>query len=277
MVVGAVSLRFDGLTYRYPGSEHDALADVSVEWTGPGLRIVTGRLGSGCSTFLLLATGLAPRILSGTRRGEVHVHGVDPATSAGARDLVGRIGLLLPTPWTQLSGMTYRVADEIAFGPANLGWPAARIRTSVDRTMDLLHLGPLAARDPVTLSGGELLRVILAGLLAMEPDVLLLDEPATELDPTEAERVYALLGDLADRVSVVVATSDLDRVASRADAVVVLDGGRVLTVGEPAFALRHPAAVDLGVTTTIGEVMRGAGAETLPLDVESAVRHLSGP
>src|SRR5207245_6129318 len=123
---------------------------------------------------LLVAADLAPRVVGGKIEGRVNFRG--RGKGEGGR------GIVLPTPWTQLSGMAFTVWDEVAFGPANLGWPRERIAGAVDRSLAALDIGALAAREPATLSGGELQRVVIAGIVAMEPALVLLDEPTAELD-----------------------------------------------------------------------------------------------
>src|SRR5207302_4570372 len=169
------------------------LANITLD-VGPGdIVALVGRGGAGASTLLLVAAGLAPRVTGGRLAGTV---------SRGAR-----AGIVLPTPWTQLSGMAFTVWDEVAFGPANLGWPRERIAKAVDRSLAALDIDALAARDPKTLSGGELQRVVIAGIVAMEPALVLLDEPTAELDPEGAGLVWRLVRALAgDGCSIVVAT-----------------------------------------------------------------------
>src|SRR3989442_9808798 len=104
---------------------------------------------------------------------------------------------LFRSPWTQVSGMAFTVWDEVAFGAANLGWPAHEITRHVDRALERLEIAALASRDPATLSGGELQRVIIAGILAMDPDLVVLDEPTAELDAEGTRAVWRLGPSLA--------------------------------------------------------------------------------
>lgn len=268
-----MSVRLEDVAYRYPAGVEPALRSVTLECRPGELTLVSGRLGAGTSTLLLVMAGLAPRLAGGERSGVVELLGHDPATAVGREALLGRVGLLFSTPWTQLSGMAYTVRDEVAFGPANLGWSRERIRAAVTRELERFEVAHLAGRDPRTLSGGELQRVMLAGVLAMEPDVLLLDEPAAELDPPNAERVYALLPALAVERTVVLGSSDVDRAVSIADRVVLLEDGRVAADGVPHEVLSEERWTASRMSTTVAEVVCQAGcAAPFPLTVDEAVR-----
>lgn len=271
-----MTVALNGVRYRYPGADADALRDVTLAF-GPGeVTLVTGRLGAGCSTLILVAAGLAPHVTGGSRSGSVTTVGVDPASAEGRRHVAGRVGVLLPTPWTQLSGMSHTVREEVAFGPANLGWDRDRIERAVAGAMALVGMEALANRDPRTLSGGELQRVMLAGITAMDPEVLLLDEPTLELDPEGARMVYRLLPALSRRRTVVLATTDVDRAVDVATRVVLLDRGSVIVDGDPHDVLGTDRAVALGCSTTIAQIARVAGgAAPFPLTVGDAVRRFA--
>ncbi|HEY7686022.1 MAG TPA: ABC transporter ATP-binding protein [Gemmatimonadales bacterium] len=257
-------LALEHVTYHYPATAAPALADVSLELHGGEVVGVIGSVGAGASTLLLVAAELAPRVLGGTRSGAVRCD--------------GRSALLLPTPWTQVSGMAVSVWDEVAFGPANLGWPRDRISSAVDRALTRVDVAQLRDRDPGTLSGGELQRVILAGILAMEPEVLLLDEPTAELDPAGARFVWDLLRALARAgTAVLVATSDLDALPGAADRVVWLAGGRVRAAGAARVVLGDAAlwSDDGPGSTSAAGAWRLAGLPTpLPLTVADVLARL---
>jgi energy-coupling factor transporter ATP-binding protein EcfA2 len=258
-------LVLEHVTYHYPATEAPALADVSLELHGGEVVGLIGSVGAGASTLLLVAAGLAPRVLGGTLSGAVQCD--------------GRSAILLPTPWTQVSGMAFTVWNEVAFGPANLGWPLERISISVDRALTRVDVVQLRDRDPATLSGGELQRVILAGILAMEPDLLLLDEPTAELDPAGARLVWDLARALAlEGTAVLVATSDLDALPAVADRVVWLAGGRVRAAG-PARAVLVDAALWSGDgpgSTSVAGAWHLAGLQApLPLTVADVLARVS--
>ena len=253
------TLGLDDVTFWYPATANPALENITLD-VGPGdIVALVGRGGAGASTLLLVAAGLAPRVTGGRLTGTV---------SRGAR-----AGIVLPTPWTQLSGMAFTVWDEVAFGPANLGWPGHAITRHVDHALERLEIVPLASRDPATLSGGELQRVIIAGILAMDPDLVLLDEPTAELDPEGARAVWRLVRSLAgEGKAVLLATSDVDALPDVADRIVWLEQGNVRAMGEPSL-LAEDALCEAGLGTTVADLWRAAALPApYPLTVVDAVQ-----
>jgi energy-coupling factor transporter ATP-binding protein EcfA2 len=269
-----MTIRLDDVGFRYAGADRNAITGVTMDVPIGKLTFITGRLGAGCSTLLQILGGLVPRLSGGSFSGGVQVFDHDPGSEDGASALRGRVGLLLPSPWTQLSGMTFTVRDEVAFGPSNLGWPIERIWTSVDRALREFDLVHLAERDPVTLSGGELQRTVLAGLLAMEPDLLLLDEPTQELDPASADRVFATLATHSE-LTCVVATAEQDLALRHSDHTVVLDGGELIRQGHSAEVLRHPDVMRVGASSMIGSLFQGSDPEAVALTVHEAADRLA--
>lgn len=254
-------LALERVTFRYPATESPALSEVSLEVAGGDVVALVGSVGAGASTLLLVAADLAPRVVGGRLEGRVTFDGEGPR------------GIVLPAPWTQLSGMAFTVWDEVAFGPANLGLARDEIVRRVDGAISRLGIEPLASRDPTTLSGGELQRVIVAGILAMRPALLLLDEPTAELDPGGARELWTLVRALAsDGAAILLATSDLDALPDLADRVVWLERGRVTATGTTAL-LASDALVAASLSTTVAGVWRAAGQPApYPLTVDQATQ-----
>ena len=254
-------LALEGVTFQYPATDAPALVDVSLEVAGGEVVALVGSVGAGASTLLLVAGDLAPRVVGGRLEGRVTFDGDGPR------------GIVLPTPWTQLSGMAFTVWDEVAFGPANLGLPRDEIVRQVDDAIARLGLEQFVSRDPTTLSGGELQRVIVAGIVAMRPALLLLDEPTAELDPAGAGALWELVRALANEgTAILVATSDLDALPALADRVVWLHLGRVAASG-PAALLAGEAVIAANLGTTVATVWRAGGLPApYPLTVEHAAR-----
>ncbi len=244
----------EGATFAYPGADRPALSDVSLEIVAGDVLVVTGPSGAGASTLLLVATGFAPRVVGGTLTGTRHI-------------VARRCGVVFARPWTQLTGLCPTVRDEIAFGPASQGLPRATVLAAAARAMDLLGVAHLAGRDPARLSGGELQRVVVAAALAVEPEVLALDDPAAELDPEAADGLYELLPTIAAAGrAIVVATPDLERAARVATRAVALEAGRIVARGAPTDVLGG---------TEIAGIARAAGCPPpFPLDVPALLRRV---
>ena len=211
-----------GASFRYAGAKEPALDGLTFAAGAGELVALAGHAGAGTSTLLLVAGGYAPRVVGGTLAGERSLDARQPA-------------IVFATPWTQLTGLCHTVFAEVAFGPASHGLPREHIRDVVTRELKRMRIAHLATRDPATLSGGELQRTIVAAALALEPDLLLLDDPAAELDPDAADHLYGELKAIAAAgTCVIVATPDVERAAAVATRGVLLESGRIRHDGDPA-------------------------------------------
>jgi energy-coupling factor transport system ATP-binding protein len=187
---------------------------------------IVGGTGSGKSTLIQhLNLLLAPT------SGRVLVDGVD-ARRLDKDELRRRVGLVFQFPEAALFAPT--VEEDVAFAPRRLGLAEGEVRERVGETLALLGAAHLVARSPHALSGGEKRRVAIAGVLAMAPEVLVLDEPSAGLDPATREDLIGLVGNLREAgTSIVMVSHDLDEVAEVADRVCVLEEGEVGAVGSP--------------------------------------------
>ena len=220
--------------YAYPGG-HVALDGIDLEIRAGEQVVLLGANGSGKSTLLKLLDGIiAPG--SGTLR----ALGRDVAAVAdgqGAFQFHREVGLVFQDPDVQLFSAT--VLDDVAFGPLQLGLPAAEVQRRCDDALALMDIADLAARAPFELSGGEKKRAAIASVLSLEPRVVLLDEPTASLDPRTKWVLVDLIGRLAGQGrTLVTATHELGIVPRIADRVVVLgEERRVLADGAPAAIL----------------------------------------
>lgn len=230
-----------------PGTpfEVEALRGVSLAVEPDEVLGIVGGTGSGKSTLvqhlnlLLEPTG-----------GRVLVDGVDARTLRRS-ELRRRVGLVFQFPEAALFAPT--VAEDVAFAPRRLGMDEDEVRQRVRQTLELLGAGHLEQRSPFALSGGEKRRVAIAGVLAMAPEVLVLDEPAAGLDPATREDLLGVVRALGDGgTSVVLVSHDLDEVAEVADRVCVLEEGRVRAVGTPEEVFyAHPEASPAPTTVRV--------------------------
>jgi energy-coupling factor transporter ATP-binding protein EcfA2 len=187
-------IQLEAAAYRYPGSADWALPPTTLELTAGEVVGVRGPNESGKTTLCLVVSGLAPASIGGELRGRVLVDGT-PTTALRPHQLAQRCGMLFDNPLVQMTGLYRTVYEEVAFGPCNLGLPVAEVHERTGKALAQLELEHLAQRDPAHLSGGESQLVALAGLLALRPGHLVLDEPTSRLD---AER-SALVADAIAR------------------------------------------------------------------------------
>lgn len=218
--------RVSGVSYSYT-PRHAALDDVSFQVLEGETCAVVGQTGSGKSTLLRLLCGLeAPDA------GSVEVAGATTATKRGRRDVRRAVGYVMQHPERQLFAQT--VESDVAFGPRNMGLPADEVARRVDHALDLVGLAAKKDLSPFELSGGQKRLAAIAGVLAMQPKLLVLDEPTAGLDPRGRAGLRRLLAELrAHGVTIVQVTHSMED-AARADRVVVLDESRVIADGTPA-------------------------------------------
>jgi len=244
-------IQIKGLTYFYPGQERPALQDIDLQIPSGQFCGVVGPNGAGKSTFCYALTGFVPHFFRGALQGEVKLGQISIA-DANLGKLAGEVGLVFQNPFNQISGARFTVREEIAFGLENLGLPRKIIERRVDETIDLIGLGELAERSPFALSGGQQQRVAIASVLAMQPKLLVLDEPTSQLDPQSTQDVFRILDKLAGRVgtTVVLVEQKLEWLAAFADRVIVLSHGHVSLDGQPQKILSDEKMEKFGIGQT---------------------------
>lgn len=211
----------------------------------------------------------------------MRIGGVDTKQIETRWDVRRRVGLVFQNPDNQL--VAAAVADDVAFGPENLGLPRAEIRERVAAALAAVGMSAYADREPHQLSGGQKQRVAIAGVLALRPEVLVLDEPTALLDPVGRDEVLAVLLRLRqDRGSTIVLVTHHMEEAALADRVVVLSAGRIALQGPPRelFADPQPLAqlrIEAPVAVRLAALLRAAGLETPPvLTTDELVAAIAG-
>jgi|YNPNPStandDraft_1061719.scaffolds.fasta_scaffold07785_2 energy-coupling factor transporter ATP-binding protein EcfA2 len=233
------------LSYSYPpltdhGEPVPVLRGVNFEVSRGEFVALLGRVGAGKTTLCMALNGLVPHATGGIFHGDVVVLGLNTKKHPVA-DMARFVGMVFQDPESQLVQM--RVEDEVAFGPENLGIPPAEIEARVTWALEAVGLSDYRDRSPLMLSGGEQQRVAIAAMLAMRPQVLVLDEPTANLDPAGKSAVFAVLSELAHKhqITIFMATQELERIARFADRVLVLHEGRIALDGAPAEVFQHVA------------------------------------
>lgn len=190
-----IPLLIQDLTFRYHRRSEPALKSISLDIQPGEILLVAGASGCGKTTLMRCINGLIPRTYLGEIHGEIGIFG-EPVEKLSMAELSQNVGTLLQDPERQIVG-SY-VLNEIAFGLENLGLPVQEILRRVDETLAYLGIAHLRDRETFQISGGEKQKVALAGVLVMQPRILLLDEPLASLDPVSAQEALQLFRHLAD-------------------------------------------------------------------------------
>ena len=266
------------LRVTYAGADRPSLAGIDLEISAGEAVGVVGLTGAGKTTLGLCLNGVIPHLLPATVIGRALVAGHDPTTTP-VREMARSVGMIFDDPEYQLSQAT--VAEEVAFGLESLGVAPEAMPERIAATLALVGLDGFEERSPYALSGGQQQRLAIAATLVMEPSILVLDEPTSNLDPTGAADVFAIVRRLnQDRgMTVVVAEHDVELLAANVDRIVVLAGGTVVADGSPPgvfgrvedlrrWGLRPPQVTELAHALA-------PDAGGLPVTVDAAVAWLA--
>jgi len=263
----------EGLTCTYAGTARPALADVDLKIPPGALVVVMGATGAGKSTLARCLTRIAPCFTPADVRGEIRLCGI-PVAGRRPSELAGTVGMVFQDFEAQL--FSTDVTQEIVFGLEQTGVPPAEMPARVRAALGAVGLAGFEGRDPGTLSGGEKQRLAIAGLLALRPRVMILDEPTTDLDPAGRAEVWRALAALrGEGITLLVIDHD-PAAAAAADLVVLLEGGRIAACGTPATLLADVARwTRAGVRAAdVPRVFAALDLPDPPLDVDAAAARL---
>src|SRR5918996_1773601 len=223
-------LVIENLSFQYRTRPEPAIEDISFELKPGEMILIAGSSGCGKTTLARCINGLIPRSYRGKREGNVLLHGKDVSEMQIA-DMAQIVGTLLQDPERQI--VASNVYNEIAFGPENLGLPRQEIVRRVEQVAERLGLTHLLDRQTFNLSGGEKQKVAMAGLLAMNPSILLLDEPLASLDPASAYEALEAFRSLADEGKTVVLIEHRveDAIFAKPDRLLYMEAGQVKYLG----------------------------------------------
>lgn len=212
------------LSFAYTGAEEPSI-EVGEFRVGRGeIILVTGRSGSGKSTLSNCINGVIPHMLHGSLEGKVLTCGLDTVQTP-LPNMSWHIGTLLQDPDSQL--LNYTVEEEVAFGPENLCLPTDEIRQRVFEALQITGMTHHTDRETYTLSGGEKQRLILASILAMNPPLLILDEPTSNIDPEGTESIFGILRSLSRKKTILIVEHKVERVLPFIDRLILVEGGRI--------------------------------------------------
>ena len=239
-------INLQNVTYKYPLTNSPALKNINLQVNEGEFVAVVGPNGAGKSTLCYTIAGFVPHFFKGDITGTVEVAGQESSKSS-LHEWVLNVGLAFQNPFNQISGAKYTVFEEIAFGLENTGVPREEMKPRVEAAMQLTGISDLADRSPYSLSGGQQQRVALTSILVMQPKVLVLDEPTSQMDPIGTREVFGVIRTMAEKgMTVILVEHKVEWIAKFADRVIALHDGKILTEGQPGEVLTSDLLLDKG-------------------------------
>jgi len=271
-------VNLQNVTYKYPLTDSSALQDITLQVNEGEFVAIVGPNGAGKSTLCYTLAGFVPHFFKGEITGTVEVAGHESSQS-NLHEWVLNVGLAFQNPFNQISGAKYTVFEEIAFGLENTGVPREEMRQRVEDAMKLTGISDLGDRSPYSLSGGQQQRVALTSILVMQPKVLVLDEPTSQMDPIGTREVFGVIRTMAEKgMTVILVEHKVEWIANFADRVIALHEGQILMEGSPQEVLTSELLRDKGFGisryTSVARMARELGLwkkRNLPVTLEEAV------
>jgi energy-coupling factor transport system ATP-binding protein len=273
----------DNLSFKYPKADAFALRDLNLRVSRGEFVGIVGPTGAGKSTFCLALNGVVPHFYGGEFFGSATVAGLD-TVSHPTHELARHIGMVFQDPEMQLTAPT--VIAEVAFALENVCTPVPVIRQRISAALEAVRLQGMEDKHPHQLSGGQKQRLAIAAALAMEPEILVLDEPTSQLDPVGADEVFAVVRELnrAHNITIILVSHASEELAEYADRVLLLAEGQFLAAGPPRQFFQHVELLrghDVRppeVTSAFRRVLRDGsnGGSTLPVTLPEAVAQFRG-
>lgn len=262
------------LTFTYLGSKKPSISDLTFSVDEGQFVILTGPSGCGKTSVCRCLNGLIPHFYSGELEGDLTVCGLS-IREKSTSELARKVGFVFQNPENQLFSLS--VERDVAFGPENLGLPRSETRKRVDWALEVTGISGLRYRAPYELSGGQQQRAAIAAVLAMKPEVMVLDEPTSFLDPKSAVDILKVVHDLNKTLgmTIILVEHRLDLASQYADRVIIMDKGKTVLDGKPSEVLGETARlIGVGIPriTLLAQLLQkdGLSFTSIPISVEDA-------
>ena len=242
--------KIENVNYKYPLEDKQALKNINIEIKKGEFWAVIGKNGSGKTTFCNMLRRFVPDFYKGELTGKIMLEDKE-LKDYSQKELVQKIGFVFQNPFTQISGVKDTVFDEIAYGLENLGLDKGEIISRVEKILKLLEIEKLRDRNPYDLSGGQKQRVALASIIAMDPDILVIDEPTSQLDPKGTEDIFKIINLMANEgKTIILVEHKLELIAEYAQNILVLDEGEIILSGKAEEVLNNKILLkkEIGMT-----------------------------
>ena len=240
-------IKVEHLKYKYPLTKQFALDDLSFT-IHPGEVIgIIGENGAGKSSLCQVLVGLIPHFYKGTYGGQVYIDEMKVSESEIAH-VCQKVGIVFQNPFNQITGSKLTVYEEIAFGLENMGIERGEMIRRIDEALELLDITAYKNRHPFDLSGGQMQRMAIASMIAMQPEVMILDEPTSQLDPKGSEEVFQAIQSLAKKgITIIMVEHKMEKIASYCDRVMLLHQGKLIDLDSPQKIFSRPDLESYGV------------------------------
>ena len=227
------------VSYKYPLEDREILKNINLDIKKGEFWAVIGKNGSGKTTLCNVLRRFIPDFYKGELKGKITLEGKE-LKDYSAKEIVQKVGFVFQNPFTQISGVKETVFEEIAFGLENLALDAEYIRKRVEETLKLLRIEELRDKNPYELSGGQGQKVALASIIAMDPEIMVIDEPTSQLDPKGTEEIFEIIDILKkEGKTIILVEHKLELIAEYAEKVMVLDEGEMILSGNTEDVLKN--------------------------------------
>ena len=242
--------KIENVNYKYPLEEKQALKNINIEIKKGEFWAVIGKNGSGKTTFCNMLRRFVPDFYKGELTGKITLEDKE-LKDYSQKELVQKIGFVFQNPFTQISGVKDTVFEEIAYGLENLGLDKEEIISRIEKILKLLEIEKLRDRNPYDLSGGQKQRVALASIIAMDPDILVIDEPTSQLDPKGTEDIFKIINLMANEgKTIILVEHKLELIAEYAQNILVLDEGEIILSGKAEEVLNNKILLEKEIGMT---------------------------
>ena len=266
------------VSYKYPLEDREILKNINLDIKKGEFWAVIGKNGSGKTTLCNVLRRFVPDFYKGELKGRITLEGKE-LKDYSAKEIVQKVGFVFQNPFTQISGVKETVFEEIAFGLENLALDAEYIRKRVEETLKLLRIEELRDKNPYELSGGQGQKVALASIIAMDPEIMVIDEPTSQLDPKGTEEIFEIIDILKkEGKTIILVEHKLELIAEYAEKVMVLDEGEMILSGNTEDVLKNKILLEkeIGIPqyTALAYRLMDEGKvqfEEIPITKEKAV------
>lgn len=232
------------VSYKYPLEDREILKNINLDIKKGEFWAVIGKNGSGKTTLCNVLRRFVPDFYKGELKGRITLEGKE-LKDYSVKEIVQKVGFVFQNPFTQISGVKETVFEEIAFGLENLALDAEDIRKRVEETLKLLHIEELRNKNPYELSGGQGQKVALASIIAMDPEIMVIDEPTSQLDPKGTEEIFEIIDILKkEGKTIILVEHKLELIAEYAEKVMVLDEGEMILSGNTEDVLKNKILIE---------------------------------